>query len=139
MFCGVDEMREMASTIKTEMLAELNVTRQRLHQVASDSIGYNTPTNQDSSYMSSFWAKVKSHTSCRKQQQAENDVSMACAKCLNAMKVNRTLKQLVEGTCPLFEAMCLATDVVNEGGHRPKERSRGRGGVLAFQHNNTPA
>ena len=33
------------------------------------------------------------------------------------------MKQLVEGTCPLFEAMCLATDVLNEGGHRPKERS----------------
>ena len=27
------------------------------------------------------------------------------------------------------EAMCLATDVANEGGHRPKERSRPRGGV----------
>ena len=31
------------------------------------------------------------------------------------------------------EAMCLATDVANEGGHRPKERSRPRGGV-----DNTP-
>ena len=39
------------------------------------------------------------------------------------------VKQLVEGTCPLFEAMCLATDVVNEGGHRPKERSWPRGDV----------
>ena len=27
------------------------------------------------------------------------------------------------------EAMCLATDVANEGGHRPKERSWPRGGV----------
>ena len=90
-FCSVDEMLEMASTIKTEMLAELNATRKRLHQIASDSFGYNTLTNQVSSYRSTFCAKVKSHTSCRKQQQAENDVSMACAKCLNAMKVNRTL------------------------------------------------
>ena len=30
------------------------------------------------------------------------------------------------------EAMCLATDVANEGGHRPKERSRPRGGVDTF-------
>ena len=65
MFCRVDETREMASTIKTEMLAELNATRKRLHQIASDSIGYNTLTNQVSSYRSTFWAKVKSHTSCR--------------------------------------------------------------------------
>ena len=28
-----------------------------------------------------------------------------------------------------IEAMCLVTDVVNEGGHRPKERSWPRGGV----------
>ena len=26
------------------------------------------------------------------------------------------------------EAMCLATDVANKGGHRPKERSRAEGG-----------
>ena len=88
---GVDEMRETASTIKTEVLAELNVTRKRLHQVASDFVGCNTLTSQDSSNRSTFRAKVKSHTSCRKQQQAENDVSMACAKFLNEMKVNRTL------------------------------------------------
>merc|ERR1712136_725570 len=47
--------------------------------------------SQVGSYRSTFRAKMKSHTSCRKQQQAENDVSMACAKCLNALKVNRTL------------------------------------------------
>ena len=35
-------MRETASTIKTEVLAELNVTRKRLHQIASDFIGCNT-------------------------------------------------------------------------------------------------
>ena len=84
-------MRETASTIKTEVLAELNETRKRLHQIASDSIGCNTLSSQVSSNRSTFWAKVKSQTSCRKQQQAENDVSMTCAKCLNAMKVNRTL------------------------------------------------
>ena len=77
---GVDERREMASTIKTEVLAELNATRKRLHQIASDFVGCNTLTSQVSSYRSTFRAKVKSHTSCRKQQQAENDVSMACAK-----------------------------------------------------------
>ena len=52
----------------------------------------NTLSSQVSSYRSTFWAKVKSQTSCRKQQQAENDVSLTCAKCLNAMKVNRTLR-----------------------------------------------
>ena len=83
-------MRETASTIKTDVLAELNVTRKRLHQIASDFIGCNTLTSQVSSYRSTFRAKMKSHTSCRKQYQAENDVSMACAKCLNALKVNRT-------------------------------------------------
>ena len=31
---GVNEMREIASTIKTEMPAELNATRKRLHQMA---------------------------------------------------------------------------------------------------------
>ena len=30
---------------------------------------------------------------------------------------------------PIDEAMCLATDVANEGGHRPKERSWPREGV----------
>ena len=40
------------------------------------------------------------------------------------------MKQLVEGTCLPLEAMCLATDVANEVGHRPKERSRP--GVLAY-------
>ena len=35
----------------------------RLHQMASDFIGCNTPTIQDSSYRSTFRAKVKSHTS----------------------------------------------------------------------------
>ena len=77
---GVDKMREMASTIKTEVLSELNATSKRLHQIASDFIGCNTLTSQVSSYRSTFRAKVKSHTSCRKQQHAENDVSMACAK-----------------------------------------------------------
>ena len=33
---GVDEIREMASTIKTEVLAELNATSKKLHQIASD-------------------------------------------------------------------------------------------------------
>ena len=75
---GVNEMREMASTIKTEVLAELNVTRKRLHQMASDFLGCNTI--QVSTCRSTFRAKVKSHMSCRKGQQAENDVSMACAK-----------------------------------------------------------
>ena len=42
----VDEMRGTASTIKTEVLAELNATRKRLHQMASDSVGYNTLTIQ---------------------------------------------------------------------------------------------
>ena len=84
-------MRETASTIKTEVLAELNVTRKRLHQIASDFIGCNTLTSQVSSYRSTFRAKMKSHTLYRKQYQTENDVSMACAKCLKAMKVNRTL------------------------------------------------
>ena len=77
---GVDETREMASTIKTEVLAELNATRKRLHQIASDFVGYNTLMSQVSSYKSTFRAEVKSHTSCRKQQQAEDDVSVACAK-----------------------------------------------------------
>ena len=57
-------MREMASTIKTEMPAELNATRKRLHQMASDFVDCNTLTSQVSSYRSTFWAKVKSHTSC---------------------------------------------------------------------------
>ena len=87
----MDEMCETASTIKTEVLAELNATRKRLHRIASDFVGCNTLTSQVSSYRSTFRAKVKSHTSCRKQPQTENDVSMACAKFLKAMKVNRTL------------------------------------------------
>ena len=36
---GMDEMRERASTIKTEVLAELNATCKGLHQIASDSVG----------------------------------------------------------------------------------------------------
>ena len=84
----VDETREMGSTIKTEVLAELNVTCKRLHQITSDVVDYNTLTSQVSSCRSTFRAKVKSHTSCRKQQQAENDVLTTCAKFLNAMKVN---------------------------------------------------
>ena len=87
----MDEMCETACTIKTEVLAELNVTCKRLHQISSDFVNCNTLKRQVSSYRSTFRAKVKSHTSCRKQQQAENDVSMACAKFLNAMKVIRTL------------------------------------------------
>ena len=55
----VNEMREMASTIKTEVLAELK----SLHQIASDFVDCNTLTSQVSSYRSTFWAKVKSHTS----------------------------------------------------------------------------
>ena len=81
----------MASTIKTEVLTDLNATRKRLHQTASDFIGCNTLTSEVSSYRSIFRARVKSHTSYRKQQHAETNVSMACAKFLNAMKVNRTL------------------------------------------------
>ena len=84
-------MREMASTIKTDVLAELYATSKRLHQIASDLIVCNTLTSQVSSHRSTFRAKVKSRTSCRKQQQAENGVSMACAKFLSAMKVNQTL------------------------------------------------
>ena len=76
----MDEMREMACMIKTEVLAELNVTCKRLHQTALDFVDCNTLTIQVSSYRLTFLAKVKSHTSCRKGQQAENDVSMACAK-----------------------------------------------------------
>ena len=85
-------MREMASTIKTEVLAELNATRNRLHRMASDFVGCNTLTSHVSSYRSTIRAKVKSHTSCRKQLQTENDVSTACAKFLKAMKINRTLR-----------------------------------------------
>ena len=44
----VDVMREMASMIKTEVLAELNVTRKRLHQMASDFVDCNTLTSQTS-------------------------------------------------------------------------------------------
>ena len=77
---GVNEMREMASTIKTEVLAELNATRKRLHQMTSDSVGCNTLTIQVSSYRLTFRAEAKSHTSRRKQQRAKNDVSTACAK-----------------------------------------------------------
>ena len=77
---GVDEMRDMASTIRTEVVTELNVTCKRLHQIASDFVDCNTLTSQVSSHRSTFRAKMKSHTSCRKQQHAENDVSMACAK-----------------------------------------------------------
>ena len=76
----VDEMRETASTIKTEVLAELDVTRKRLHQVASDFVGCNTLTIQVSTCRSTFRAEVKSHTSCRKQRHAKNDVSIACAE-----------------------------------------------------------
>ena len=76
----VDVMREMASMIKTEVLAELNVTRERLHQMASDFVDCNTLTSHVSSYRSTFRAEVKSHTSCRKGQQTENDVLMACEK-----------------------------------------------------------
>ena len=71
-------MREMASTIKTEMPAELNATRKRLHQMASDFVVCNTLTIQVNTCRSTFRAEVKSHTSCRKQRHAENDVSMAC-------------------------------------------------------------
>ena len=88
---GVDEMREMASTIKAEVRTDLNATRKRLHQTASDFIGCNTLTSQVGSYRSIFRARAKSHTSYRKQQHAETNVSMACAKFLNAMKANRTL------------------------------------------------
>ena len=56
---GVDEMRGTASTIKTEVLAELNATRKRLHRIASDFVGCNTLTSQVSSYRSTFRAKVK--------------------------------------------------------------------------------
>ena len=73
-------MREMASTIKTEVLAELNATRKRLHQMASDFVDCNTLTSQVSSYRLTFRTEVKSHSSCRKQRHAENDVSMACEK-----------------------------------------------------------
>ena len=68
-------MREMASTIKTEVLAELNASRKRLHQTGSDFVDCNTLTSQVSYYRSTFRTKVKSHTSCRKQQQTKNDVS----------------------------------------------------------------
>ena len=61
---GMGEMREMASMIKTEVLAELNVTRKRLHQMASDFVDCNTLTSHVSSYRSTFRAEVKSHTSC---------------------------------------------------------------------------
>ena len=74
----VDEMRETASTIKTEMPAVLNATRKRLHQMASDFVGCNTLTTEVSTCRSTFRAEVKSHISCRKQRHAENDVSMAC-------------------------------------------------------------
>ena len=60
----VDVMREMANTIKTETLAELNVTRKRLHQMASDFVGCNTLTIQVSTCRSTFRAEVKSHMSC---------------------------------------------------------------------------
>ena len=73
---GVDEMREMASTIKNGSADRAK----RSHQIASDFVGYNTQTSQVNSYRSTFPAKVKSHTSCRKQQHAEKDVLMACAK-----------------------------------------------------------
>ena len=66
----VDVIREMASMIKTEVLTELSVTNKRLHQTASDFVDCNTLTIQVSTW--------KSHTSCRKQRHAENDVSMAC-------------------------------------------------------------
>ena len=36
---GVDQMRETASTIKTEVLEELNATRTRFDQIASDFVG----------------------------------------------------------------------------------------------------
>ena len=39
----VDEMRETASTIKTEVLAELNATRKRLRQMTSDFVGLQHP------------------------------------------------------------------------------------------------
>ena len=74
----VDVIREMASMIKTEVLTELSVTNKRLHQTASDFVDCNTLTIQVSTCRSTFRAEVKSHTSCRKQRHAENDVSMAC-------------------------------------------------------------
>ena len=77
---GVNEVREMTNTIETEVLAELNVTRKRLHQMASDFVDCNTLTSHVSSYRSTFLAEVKSHTSCRKRQQTDNDVLMACAR-----------------------------------------------------------
>ena len=61
---GVNEMREMANTIETEVLAELNVARKRLHQMALDLVGCNTLTIQVSTCRSTFRAEVKSHTSC---------------------------------------------------------------------------
>ena len=73
----VDVIREMASTIKTEVLTELSVTNKRLHQTALDFV-CNTLTIQVSTCRSTFRAEVKSHTSCRKQRHAENDVSTAC-------------------------------------------------------------
>ena len=93
---GVDQMRETASTIKTEVLEELSATSTRFDQIASDFVGCTSSvaslfTSQVSSYRSSFKAKVESHTLCRKQQQAEQDVSMMCTKFWTAMRVNRTL------------------------------------------------
>ena len=83
-------MREMANTIETEVLAELDATRKRLHQMASDFVGCNTLTIQVSTCRSTFRAKVKSHMSCRKGAASRERCFNGVREVLNAMKVNRT-------------------------------------------------
>ena len=103
-------MRETASTIKTEVLAELNVTRKRLHQIA-DFIGCNTLTSQVSSYRSTF---------------------MACAKCLNAVKVNRTLLCKRESmTADVADLVPICTPSAKEtlGMRRPRKEVASEVGV----------
>ena len=83
-------IREMASTIKTEVLTELSVTNKRLHQTASDFVDCNTLTIQVSicRYLPSRGEKshiVPKAAACR--ERCFNGVRDV----LNAMKVNRTL------------------------------------------------
>ena len=69
---GVDEMREMASTIKTEVLAELKVEPNSLGLCRlqhSDDLQVDLPGKGEN-----FTRRAE------KKQHVENDVSMACAK-----------------------------------------------------------
>ena len=88
---GVKQMAETARTITQEVHHELNATRRRFDKILKEFEGCNSLMSQVNSYRSSFATKVRSHTQCRQQQKADNDVTMMCKKVLSAAETNRTL------------------------------------------------